>query len=131
MQSWLLFGLRDLAGRTAADVLLTAALLWLVLRVTRRGHRFRQTAAAVFGTGALLAPLVILLLALREPAAAYAPLALLVWTASAGVIVWFVLIVAHVLRAALDTGLFTAMAVSTAYVLGSAMLLEWLFPSGA
>lgn len=131
VQSWMLFGMPDLAGRTAADVLLTGALIWLLLLATGRRHRFRQTASAVFGTGALLSPLVIGLLALKTPAAASQPLALLLWAGSVAVIVWFTLIVGHILRAALDTGLLTAMAVSVSYLVGSAALLTWLFPSGA
>lgn len=131
VQSLMLFGLQDLAGRTAADVLLTGGLIWLLLIATGRRHRFTQAASAVFGTGALLSPLVIALLALKAPAAASSPVALLVWAGSVAVIVWFTLIVAHILRAALDTGVFTAMAVSIAYVVGSAALLTWMFPAGA
>lgn len=131
LQSWMLFGLRNLAGRTAADVVLAGALVWLLLLATGHPQRFRQTASAVFGTGALLSPLVIVLLALKEPAAASQPLALLVWAGSVAVIVWFTLIVAHILRTALETSLFTAMAVSVTYLVGSAALLTWLFPTGA
>ena len=131
VQSWMLFGMQDLVGRTLADVLLAGALIWLLLLATGRRHRFRQTASAVFGTGALLSPLVIALLVLKTPAAASQPLALFVWAGSVAVIVWFTLIVGHILRAALDTGLFTAMAVSVAYLVGSAALITWWFPSGA
>lgn len=131
VQSWMLFGREDLLARTAADVVLAGALIWLLLLATGRLHRVRQTISAIFGTGALLSPLVILLLALKEPAAASQPLALVVWAGSVAIIVWFTLIVAHVLRAALDTGVFTSLAVSVAYVVGSAALLTWLFPAGA
>lgn len=130
-QSWMLSGTQDLVARTALDVLLAGALLGALLLATGRRHRFRQTATAVFGTGALLSPLVIGLLALKAPAEASAPLAWLVWAGSVGVIVWYMLIVGHILRAALDTGMFTAMAVAVAYLVGSAMLLTWVFPTGA
>ena len=131
VQSWMLFGLQDLAGRTAADVLLAGALIWVLLLAIGRRRRFRQTASAVFGTGALLSPLVIALLALKAPAAASQPLALLVWAGSVAIIVWFTLIVAHILRAALEVRPFTALAVAVAYIVGSAALLTWLFPAGA
>ena len=65
------------------------------------------------------------------PAAASQPLALLVWAGSVAIIVWFTLIVAHILRAALEVRPFTALAVAVAYIVGSAALLTWLFPAGA
>lgn len=131
VQSWMLFGWQDLFGRTATDLLLAGGLIWLLLLATGRRRRFRQTTSAVFGTGALLSPLVIAVLALKEPAAANQLLAVVVWAVSVAVIVWYMLIVGHILRAALETGLFTAMALAVAYLLGSAALLTWLFPSGA
>lgn len=130
LQSWMLFGMQDLLARTVTDVLLAGVLVWLLLLLTGRPQRFRQTASAVFGTGALLSPLVIVLLALKAPAAASQALALLVWAGSVAIIIWYMLVVGHILRAALETGAFTAMAVAVAYLVGSAALLTWLFPSG-
>ena len=131
VQSWMLYGASQLLGRTAADLALTVLLVWLLLAFTHRRHRFKQTVSAVLGTGALLSPLVILLLALRQPADASYPLALLVWAGSVGVIIWYTFIVGHIVRTALDTGLFTGVAVAITYLVASAALLTRLFPEGA
>jgi hypothetical protein len=131
VQSWMLYGTDQLLARTAADLALSVLLVWLLLVLTRRSHRFRQTVTAVLGTGALLSPVVILLLALRAPAAANHALALLVWAGSVGVILWYTFILGHIVRAALDTGLVTGVALAVAYVLASAAILTRAFPEGA
>lgn len=131
LQSWMIYGMDRLLVRTGADLALTVLLVWLLLTVTRRGHRFKQTVSAVLGAGALLSPLVILLLALRGPADASHVLALVVWAGSVAVILWFTFILGHIVRSALDTGLFTGVAVAITYVVASAAALTRLFPEGA
>lgn len=130
VQSWMLQGTDRLLARTGADLALTALLVWLLLFVTRRMHRFNQTLSAVLGTGALLSPLVILLLALRGPADASHAVALLVWAGSVAVILWYTFILGHIVRTALDTGLFTGTAIAITYVVASAALLTRIFPEG-
>jgi len=66
IQSWMLFGMDALFLRTVADLAVTVLLVWLLLSVARRRYRFNQTVSAVLGTGALLSPFVILLLALKD-----------------------------------------------------------------
>ena len=129
IQSWMLFGMDALLLRTVADLAITALLLWLLLLIARRRHRFNQTVSAVLGTGALLSPFVILLLALKEPSGANYALALLVSVGSIGVIVWYTFILGHIVRSALDTGIFTGMAVAVAYLVASAAILSRLFPT--
>ena len=131
VQSWMIYGMDRLLARTGADLALTVLLVWALLALTRRTHRFNQTLSAVLGTGAMLSPLVILLLALRGPADASQVLALLVWAGSIGVILWFTFILGHIVRSALDTGLFTGVAIAVTYVVASAAALTRLFPEGA
>lgn len=131
VQSWMLYGPDRLLARTLADLALASGLVWLLLVVTGRGHRLRQTLTAILATAALVSPLVILLLGLKDAAAASQLLALLVWAGSVGVILWYTFIVGHIVRAALDTGLFTGVAVAITYLVASAAVLTRLFPDAA
>ena len=131
VQSWMLYGADQLFSRTAADLALLALPIWLLLVFTGRRHRLRQTLSAVLGTGALLSPFVILLLTLKEPSADTYGLALLVWAGSVAVILWYVFVFGHIVRSALDTGLFTGVAIALTYVVASAAILTRIFPEGA
>ncbi len=131
VQSWMLHGADRLVARTATDLVLTLATFWLLLAVTRRGHRLRQTMSAVLGTSTLMTPLVVLLLAVKDPAAVSYPVALLAWAGSIGVIVWFTLIVGHILRSALEIGFVTSIAIAVTYLIASAAALARLFPDAA
>ena len=131
VQAFLLYGMDRLLSRTAVDLVLTVLLFWALLAVTGRRHRFNQTMSAVLGTGALLSPVVIGLLVLRGPAETSQLVALAVWAGSVGVILWYAFIVGHIVRAALDTGLLTGVAVAVAYLVASAALLSRVFPEGA
>jgi hypothetical protein len=131
LQSYLLFGPAAILARTLADLALLALPLWLLLSLARRRARYRQTLTALLGTGAVLSPFVILLLAIKAPAGSSYPLALLVWGGSIGVVLWYLFVVGFILRAALDTGMFTGVAIALAYVAGSSALLSTLFPAGA
>jgi uncharacterized membrane protein len=99
--------------------------------LTGRRRRFNQTIEAALGTGALLSPFVILLLALKEPAGGNYGLALLVWAGSVAVILWYVFVLGHIIRSALDTGLFTGVGIAVTYVVASAAVLTQLFPDGS
>jgi hypothetical protein len=131
VQSWMLTGSDRLLARTAADLVLLVSLLWLLLAVTRRTQRLNQTLSAALGTGALLSPLVILLLALRGAAEAHHAVALLVWAGSVAVILWYTFILGHIVRSALDTGWFTGVAIAITYIVASAALLTRIFPESA
>lgn len=131
LQSLMLYGTDLILARTTADLGLTAVLFWVLLAAARRRHRFNQTISAVLGTGALLSPIVLVLLGLKEAALANYPLALLVWAGSVAVIVWYTFVVGHIVRSALDTGPFTGMAVAITYLVASATLLSRVFPDGA
>jgi len=131
VQSWMIYGMDALLLRTAADVGLSCLLVWLLLAAARRRHRFNQTVSAVLGTGALLSPFVIMLLMLGEPSGSNYPLALFVWAGSVAVILWYTFVLGYIVRAALDTGLFTGTALAVCYLVASAAILSQLFPSDA
>ena len=116
---WLL-GLAQLpAGQallgTLLDTLLLAVLARIVLWVRDRGPRFLQTFAALAGSGAVLGLLILpfLLWGRGGPEAGpgpLLPLLLLAWT------VWGLVVMAHVLRHALDTRFVVGMGLSLVYL---------------
>ena len=131
VQSWMLYGGDRLFARTAADLGLTFATFWLVLAVTRRLHRYRQTMNAILGTSVLLTPILMLLIALQQPAEMLYPVKLVAWAGSIGVIVWYTLIVGHILRSALEIGFVTSIAIAITTVLAANAALTKLFPAVA
>ncbi|MFZ2509386.1 MAG: hypothetical protein WAW79_13050 [Steroidobacteraceae bacterium] len=131
VQSWLLHEDDRLLARTAADLGLTFATFWLVLAVTRRLYRYRQTMNAVLGTSVLLTPVLMLLIALQQPAEVYYPVKLLAWAASIAVIVWYTLIIAHILKSALEIGFVTSVAIAITTVIAGNAVLVSLFPVAA
>ena len=131
LQSWLLYSNDRLLARTAADLALTLATFWLVLAVTRRLYRYRQTMNAVLGTSVLLTPLLVLLIALQQPAGMYYPIKLAAWAASIAVIVWYTLIVGHILKSALEIGFVTSIAIAITTVIAGNAVLGKLFPGAA
>jgi hypothetical protein len=131
LQSWLLYSNDRLLARTAADLGLTLGTFWLVLAVTRRLYRYRQTMNAVLGTSVLLTPLLILLIALQQPAEMYYPIKLVAWAGSIAVIVWYTLIVGHILKSALEIGFVTSIAIAITTVIAGNAVLGKLFPVAA
>jgi len=132
LQSWILYGADRIVSRTAIDLGLSLALVWVVLTVTRRGHRYPQTISAVLGTSVLVAPIVVLLLLLMQgPAATYYPAWLVARTGAVVVTIWFILVIGHILRGALETGLVTGVAIALTWLIASRALAEKLFPMAA
>ncbi len=121
----------DVVARTAANLALSFGFMWILLVLTRRTHRFPQTAIAIFGVNILFAPAVAALLLMRGPSRSN-PAVLLMATAGAILItVWYLLIVGHILKGALDTGLATGFAVATAWLLASIAVARFLFGAAA
>ncbi len=128
LQSWALYGPDRIFARTAADLLLTLAVFWVLLVAMSRAHRYPQAISALLGTAVLLAPLVLMLVALREPAQDSYIVALLAWAGSVAIIVWYTLIIGRVLQGALDIGFVTGIAIGLTFLIGSAAALSALFP---
>jgi len=116
------------AARVGLDLLITVAFFAGLLSVARRPERFRQTFAAVCGTGALLVLITWPLLDIvvergrEDTLYAVAVLALL------GVYVWHVVVIGHILRHALDTRPARGIALALIFVLGSGLIGDLVVP---
>ncbi|MGQ0429988.1 MAG: hypothetical protein ACT4UQ_08655 [Gammaproteobacteria bacterium] len=131
LQSWMLHGNDRLFARAGFDLGLAMGLFWLLLAVTRRGHRYRQTMTAVLGTAVLMTPFVVGLLLLQQPAQANYALKWLGWVGSVAVIVWYTLVVGHILRSALEIGFVTSIAIALTWLIAGEALLRRVFDAGA
>ena len=114
-----------LLGETAAtwffflviDPLLLGGWLWLVLRLHGHAERFLQTAAAVFGTGAVLGLALYLPLQLIITGLGYDPTSGLAQFFALVLVVVFALVTGRIIKLATDSNLFTGIAVSLTYFL--------------
>lgn len=113
----------------AADLGLTVATFVVTLAVTRRLHRLRQTLTAALGALTLLALPMIALLLVGEQVADSKPLSFLLALASLPLVGWYVFVVAHVVRSALDAPLVTGMAVALTYAVLNYAVLQALLPA--
>jgi hypothetical protein len=111
------------------DFALTFAGFSLVLLCARKGHRLIQTLVAVFGTALLFAPPDLLILS-AEPLArghAFLPVGLaLLWLT---MLVWNLLVLAHIVRAALESTLALGFAVAATYIALSYLLALETLPA--
>ncbi len=114
-------------ARTAVDLGLTLPFFWLLLAITHRTHRFPQTINAALGVYVLLAPVIVLLLLLRSPTRANEALSLLVTASFTAFMVWYLLIVGHILRRALDTGLVTGFAIAVTWLVATVAISRNFF----
>ena len=119
--------IQPILARTAVDLALTLPFFWLLLAITRRTHRFPQTVNAALGVYVLLAPVIILLLLLRNPARTNQAASLLVTASFTVFMVWYLLIVGHILRSALDTGLVTGFAIAVTWLVVTVAISRSLF----
>jgi len=113
----------------ALDVVVLAAFVDVLLLLTRHPNRFNQAFTALCGAGTLLNLIAWPLLRLVEPGAgadwrALAGLGLL------GVILWGVLVTAHVFRHAVGRSLGYGAALAVAYTTCSWLAAWLIFPSG-
>jgi hypothetical protein len=118
-------------ARTAFDLALSLAVIGFLLAVTGRLHRMPQTLVAVYGAYALLSPAMAVLLLAGLPAESNQAIALFATAGSVLIVLWYLLIVGHVLRAALDTGLVTGFAIAVTWTIGSIALSQALFGGAA
>lgn len=120
----LFFGVQRALPYALADAALLAGAMALLLRVTRRPERLRQTLSALAGTGALL-NLVSLPLLAGTPAKAPGDLAAV---AVLTVFAWSFAIATHVLRHALSGGVAAGLLAAFGYFALSYAVLGALFP---
>ncbi len=107
--TWLFF--------VVADPLLLAAWVWLVLKLFGHAERFVQTAAAVFGTGAVLGMFLYLPLQFIVTGLGQAPSSGLAQSFALLLVIAFALVTGRIIKLATDSGMFTGVAVSLTYFL--------------
>ncbi|MGH8203926.1 MAG: hypothetical protein ACREST_04905 [Steroidobacteraceae bacterium] len=124
-------GIPQVLQRTALDLALTLAFFWLLLALTRRVHRLPQTINAALGVYVLLSPIVAALLLLRVPATNNQGLGLFVTAGYTLFMIWYLLIVGHILRSALDSGLVTGFAIAVAWTVAIIAISQRVFGAAA
>lgn len=108
------------------DMLLMAAFVQILLRIIAKPERFRQTLAALAGTGQLLGllawPLIKSMAVADDPASGLAVLRLLL-------LAWSLLVTGHIVRHAMSTTLATGIGVGVLYNLVSIIIVSAVFPA--
>jgi hypothetical protein len=126
-----LAGFETVLPRTALDLALTLPFYWLLLALTRRTNRFPQTLNAALGVYVLLAPVIAMLLLLRLLDRSGQALALVFNASYTLFVIWYLLIVGHILRSALDTGLVTGFAIAVTWTVATIAISRSVFGAGA
>lgn len=121
----------DLAlARIGIDLLLQAGFVFVALQWTGHPARFRQTYAALCGTGALLVLLIWPLVDIVGERGPEAPLSGVALILLFGIYGWSVAVIGHILRHALELRMGAAVLLALGYFIGSAALIETLMPGG-
>jgi hypothetical protein len=94
--------------RTLLEVGLSLGWIWLLLALFRRPERFVQTAVAIFGISVLLTPVTYGMQAVLEGIDKNSMLLVPMRLALLTVLVWYLLVNANIVRAALEVNLFVA-----------------------
>ncbi len=127
-----LAGFESVLPRTVLDLGLTLPFFWLLLALTRRTHRFAQTLNAALGVYVLLTPVIaVLLLLLRLPDKSSQAIAVVVNASYTLFVIWYLLVVGHVLRSALDTGLVTGFAIAVTWTIATIAISRTVFGAAA
>lgn len=115
--------------RIGLDLLLQAGFVFAALQWIGQPARFRQTYAALCGTGALLILLIwplVDILQDRSPEETLTGVALVLLF---GIYGWSVAVIGHILRHALDLRMGPAVLLALGYFIGSAVIIETLLPA--
>ena len=126
----------EIVAQIGVDLAIVVSLFGGMLLFTGRGHRIRQTLAALFGTGALLAalsaPFIWIASAAAEgavgqpgPAAVFSSMMLLV------LLVASLLVTGHIVRSAMDWPYAAGVLVAIGYFAVSLEVFRYLFPEAA
>ncbi len=118
--------------RTLLELAIMLPFFWLLHAITQRRHRFVQTLNAALGVYVLLAPVIALLLyLLRLTDRPGQPVGVVVNAAFTLFVIWYLLIIGHILRSALDTGLVTGFAIAVTWALATIAVSRTVFGTGA
>lgn len=112
------------------DVAFMLAWYWALLRLFGRGARYRQTITAIFGCQIVLTPAVLVSGWLVGRYGEVAQLQLPVYLAALAVLLWMLLAVAHILRAALERPLAMTLALALLQLLTEGLLVFTLTGAG-
>ncbi|MCZ8132165.1 MAG: hypothetical protein O9284_12830 [Steroidobacteraceae bacterium] len=129
LQAWMVDGPEQAWLRAFADLGFTALVFYVVLAIGRRTNRYLQTLCAVLGTSLLLSLPLLALLAVGGTTGG-GPVETLLALATLPLLVWYLFVIGHVVRQALDGPLLLGMAVSMTYFLLSYAVLEQFSPAG-
>jgi hypothetical protein len=116
-----------IAYETLFDCALLVTFFAFVLIVWKKLERFNQTAVALFGSGALIS-IIAVPLSLAATLPGSASVQELAQLLTFGILAWLILVTGHVIRHALDTGLFIGIITAGAYFVLNYLLFAVLFP---
>jgi len=126
-------GFESVLPRTALELALMLSFYGLLLALAQRTHRFAQTLNAALGISVLLAPVsaILLFLLTRLPEQAGPPIGVVVNAAHTLFVIWYLLVIGHILRSALDTGLVTGFAIAVTWAIITVAVSRTLLGPGA
>ena len=116
-----------LFGRTLLELALALVWIWLLLALFRHKDRFWQSATAFMGAGIVLSPIVIVAQLVLLRIGQESPLA---WPAMLALLasgIWYLLVVSHILRSALEIRLLPAIVLTFLYALSEYFIALRLF----
>ena len=116
VESVALYGGSLVLERALVDLAVTGAFFAACMLLTRRAHRLLQTLTAVLATGVLLSVPMLALLLVGRQVGPDGPFAMALQLALLPLQVWYLLVVGHIVRAALEAPLYTGMAVAMTYL---------------
>ncbi len=128
--------LADVKNTPAAPPLLTGTLveiglsltwIWLLLALFRHKNRYWQSATAFMGAGIVLSPIVLVAHLVAVSIGQDSPLAWPAYLALLAASIWFLLVVSHILRSALEIRLLPAVVLAFLYALSEYFILLRLF----
>ena len=126
VQSWLIYGADLAVLRGLVDLGITAGVFWVCLAVSQRRYRLTQTLTAALGTGVLLALPMIAMLVVGRNEGSHGALSVVLSLLSLPLLIWYLFVVGHIVRLALEAPLFTGMAVAMTYFVLSYVALAQL-----
>lgn len=104
-----------LVANVVLEIAITLVWWWLVLAMFKRTERFWQSAAALVGTDIVISPIAIGTGVVMLRVGQASPLALPAGLLFVAAVVWQVLVIAHILRNALEITLFPAIVLTLLY----------------
>lgn len=107
-----------------ADFALTCIVFCVALYLRGCQHRWLQTLNAILGAAALLSLPMLALQVARQGLAEQDPRLLLLSVLSVPLLVWYLFVIGHITKLALDVSLLAGMAVAMTYVLLGYLLIE-------